>query len=411
MTPARIGESGSVVVDSPCPVRPCPVCAAVKRELLFTQRFEALAGVSLMQGYEVVVCRVCGFVFADRIPSERKFERYYADASKYEFSHQGGQQHDAEVRRLRALASWIAERIPASARLMDAGCATGELLVALREHGFSDLTGLDLSEASARYAREHHGLHVIRGTLGEEPRDVRGFDVVVLSAVLEHIPVPHRFLEQLQAWLAAGTGLIIVEVPDAENFARAFNAPYQEFSIEHINFFSASSLDNLMGAHGYSRVAVRQELCYAGPNLTGPVLTMIFRSGASRVAPAREASSEAGVRAYLERCRKRTEAEDRIIAELVETQRPVIVWGTGTLCQRLLATTSLRNANIRAFIDSNPHYQGQSMIGRPVLGPRELMGRPEPILISSWVFVDEITRQIREDLGLDNEIIRINTDA
>ena len=403
-------------MDSSCPERPCPICAAGEREILFAQRFEALAGVSLMEGYAVVVCRVCGLVFADRIPAECKFERYYADASKYEFSHRGGQQHDAEVRRLRALASWIAERVPASARILDAGCATGELLVALREHGFSDLTGLDLSEASARYAREHHGLHVIHGTLGEEPHDARGFDVVVLSAVLEHIPALNRFLEQLQAWLRPdaadrGMGLVIVEVPDAENFARAFNAPYQEFSIEHINFFSASALDNLMRAHGYSRVAVRQELCYAGPNLTGPVLSMIFRSSASPVAPALEATSEAGVRAYLERCWKWTESENRVIATLVEAQRPVIIWGIGTLCQRLLATTRLRDANIRAFIDSNPHYQGRSMIGRPVIGPHQLMGRTEPILISSWVFVDEITRQIREELGLDNEIIRINADA
>ena len=397
-------------MDSFCPERPCPICAAGKREILFTQRFEALAGVSLMEGYEVVVCRVCGLVFADRIPPEHAFERYYADASKYEFSHRGGQQHDAEVRRLRALASWIAERVPASARLLDAGCATGELFVALREHGFSDLTGLDLSDAAARYARDHHGLHVIHGTLGDEPHDARGFDVVVLSAVLEHIPVLHRFLEQLEAWLNRN-GLVIVEVPDAENFARAFNAPYQEFSIEHINFFSASALDNLMRVHGYSRVAVRQELCYAGPNLTGPVLTMMFRSGASPVAPALEASSEAGVRAYLERCRKWTDSENRVIAMLVEAQRPVIIWGIGTLCQRLLATTGLRDANIRAFIDSNAHYQGQSMIGRPVIGPHEMTGRTEPILISSWVFVDEITRQIREELGLDNEIIRIDADA
>ena len=397
-------------MDSSCPERPCPICAAGKREILFAQRFEALAGVSLMEGYDVVVCRVCGLVFADRIPSEGKFERYYADASKYEFSHRGGQQHDAEVRRLRVLASWIAERVPASARLLDAGCATGELLVALREHGFSDLTGLDLSEASARHAREHHRLRVIHATLDDKPHDSQAFDAVVLSAVLEHVPALNRFLEQLKAWLKPD-GLVIVEVPDAENFARAFNAPYQEFSIEHINFFSASALDNLMGAHGYSRVAVRQELCYAGPNLTGPVLTMIFRSGASPIAPAREVSSEAGVRAYLERCRNWTDAENRVIAALVEARRPVIIWGIGTLCQRLLATTRLRDANIRAFVDSNPHYQGQSMIGRPVIGPRELMGRTEPILISSWVFVDEITRQIRDELGLNNEIIRINADA
>ena len=391
----------------PCAERPCPICAAGEREILFVQRFEALSGISLLDRYEVVVCRNCGFVFADRIPPEPAFERYYANASKYEFSHHGGQQHEAEVRRLKALAGWIAQRVPASARLFDVGCATGELLVALRDQGFSDLTGLDLSDVSARYAREHHGLQVIHGTLGDKPDSVQAYDGVVLSAVLEHVPALNRFLQQLEAWLKP-EGLIIVEVPDAENFARSFNAPYQEFSIEHINFFSAPALDNLMRTRGYSRVALRQELCYAGPNLTGPVLTLIFRRGASPAAPAREAISETGVRAYLERCRRWTESENRVITELVVKRAPVLIWGVGTLCQRLLATTRLRDANIRAFIDSNPHYQGQRMIGRPVIAPQELKGRPEPILVLSWAFVEEISRQIREELRLDNEIIRIN---
>jgi len=397
-------------VSRSSPVRRCPICAASEREILFIQRFESLAGISLMDGYEVVVCRNCGLVFADRIPPEPTFERYYANASKYEYSHRGGQQHEAEVLRLKALAGWIAQRVLTSARLLDVGCATGELLAALREQGFSNLAGLDPSEASARYAREHHGFHVILGTLGDKPDNVQAYDGVVLSAVLEHVPALNRFLQQLETWLTPDA-LVIVEVPDAENFARAFNAPYQEFSIEHINFFSAPALDNLMSAHGFSRVALRQELCYAGPNLTGAVLTLIFRRGAPPCAPAREPISEAGVRAYLERCLRWTESENRVIRELVEEQTPVLIWGIGTLCQRLLASTELRHANIRAFIDSNPHYHGQHIIGRPVIGPQELKGRPDPILVSSWAFFDEISRQIREDLGLDNEIIRINPDA
>jgi len=392
------------------PARACPICASAEREVLFVQRFEPLAGISLMDGYEVAVCRNCGLVFADLIPPQPAFERYYAEASKYEFSHCGGQQHEAEVRRLTSLAKWVAKRVSASARLLDAGCATGELLGVLRELGFSDLTGLDLSETSARYAREHHGVHVIHATLGEKPHDTPVYDAVVLSAVLEHVPALNRFVEQVKTWLKPD-GQVIVEVPDAENFARAYNAPYQEFSIEHINFFSAPALDNLMGAHGFSRVGLRQELCYAGPNLTGPLLTMIFRRGAPPTAPVREVTSEAGVRAYLDRCRGLIDAENRVIGELVARQTPVIVWGLGTLCQRLLATTRLRDANLCAFVDSNPHYQGQSMIGRPVIRPCELKGRPEPILVLSWGFGDEIRRQIREHLGLENEIIRIDADA
>ena len=74
--------------------RPCPICSNSQRELLFCQRFESIKDVSLIDGYEVVVCRNCGLVFADGIPSKEVFNRYYLEASKYEFSHRGGKQHD-----------------------------------------------------------------------------------------------------------------------------------------------------------------------------------------------------------------------------------------------------------------------------------------------------------------------------
>jgi hypothetical protein len=231
--------------------------------------------------------------------------------------------------------------------------------------------------------------------------------VLVLSAVLEHIPEVHRFVEYVKQWLTLD-GMLVLEVPDAENFAKAFNAPYQEFSIEHINFFSAPAADNLLGVHGFSRIAVQHELCDAGSNLTGPVLTMMFRRGAPTRPPVRELVTESGVRAYLQTCRDRVNFERGVIDKLIETQTPILVWGVGTLCQRLLPSTRLKEANICAFVDSNPHYQGSNLVGRPVLAPAGLPGRAEPILILSWGFFDEIRLQIREELQLNNEIIRID---
>ncbi len=248
---------------------------------------------------------------------------------------------------------------------------------------------------------------MIHQTLGAKPADIPPFEVIVLSAVLEHVPDLHTFLDFVDQWLAPA-GLLIVEVPDAENFAKAFNAPYQEFSVEHINFFSAPALDNLLGLHGYSRIAKYQDLCSAGGNLTGSVLTAMYRGVIGRIAPVRESISENGVHRYLTSCLGRIESERRAITNLVESQTPILIWGVGTLCQRLLASTSLKNANIIAFVDSNPHYQGSILIGRPALAPSALTDRTEPILILSWGFFEEIRIQIREDLALKNHIIRID---
>jgi SAM-dependent methyltransferase len=387
--------------------RPCQICSAVERVTLFTQRFESLPGTSLLDGYDVVVCRRCGFVFADGIPPKAAFDRYYAKASKYEFSHREGHQHAWEIERLAALARWLAAKVPVSSRLLDAGCATGELLVQLRDQGFTSLTGLDPSPACVEFARRHHDMRMLQGVLAEKPADEPPFEILVLSAVLEHIPDLPPFVQQLQNWVTP-QGLLVIEVPDAEHFARALNAPFQEFSVEHVNFFSSASLTNLLGTCGFSPIALRQTVCPAGPKVTGAALTMLFRRQAQTTSPVPETISQSGVRAYIAACQSWVEYERQVVRELVDSQRPILVWGTGTLCQRLLATTELGRANIRAFIDSNPHYHGKTICSRVVVGPAELARYPEPVLISSWAFYEEICTQIRQELKLPNEIIRIH---
>ncbi len=235
-----------------------------------------------MHGYDVVACRRCGLAYADRIPPAESFERYYAESSKYEYSHRDGEQHATERRRLVSLASRIAQAAPATVRLLDVGCSTGELLVALRAQGFSNLTGLDPSDACVHYARAKHGLHMIHQVLAAKPPDVPPFEVVVLSAVLEHVPDLHGFLDFVDEWLTPD-GLLAVEVPDAETFAKSFNAPYQEFSVEHINFFSAPALDNLLGLHGYSRIARFQDLGSSGGDVTCSILTAVYRGSGRRL--------------------------------------------------------------------------------------------------------------------------------
>ncbi len=64
----------------------------------------------------------------------------------------------------------------------------------------------------------------------------------------------------------------------------------------------------------------------------------------------------------------------------------------------------MREAAITAFIDSNPRYHDKDLNGIPIIGPANLPGRTEPILISSRVFQQDIQRQIREVLRLRNPI-------
>jgi SAM-dependent methyltransferase len=359
-----------------------------------------------MTGYNVVGCENCGFVFADGLPEKNDFDHYYERISKYEFAHSGGQQHATEILRLEALADWISAHTPKSLRILDVGCATGELLVHLRARGYYRLTGIDPSPQCAAYAQKHQNLRVIQGVLGERSAEEPPFDLLILSAVLEHIPDLKQFIRLSAQWLTKD-GMLVVEVPDAERFASGFNAPFQEFSVEHINYFSSQSLSNLLGSSGFAALATRQSMSPPDTRITSPVLTMIFRQTLQPRSPVRDGVSRIGVQSYIMACDRLRRQEDALINELVESKRAIFVWGTGTICQRLLASTRLGEANILAFVDSNPHYQGKKLAGCPIIAPASLGGRDGAILVLSASFFDEIRHQIREELGLSNQIIAI----
>ena len=119
----------------------------------------------------------------------------------------------------------------------------------------------------------------------------------------------------------------------------------------------------------------------------------------------RDDQTESALRQYIDKARAIERHTHEVIANLVETHRPIIVWGTGAHTLRLLATSRLREANVQFYVDSNPHYQGKDLGDVPVRAPSDVTGHPEPILISSWVYQDEIDRQLRDDLKLPNERI------
>ena len=111
------------------------------------------------------------------------------------------------------------------------------------------------------------------------------------------------------------------------------------------------------------------------------------------------------VREYIRRC-ERAEAStlDRI-AGLASSGERIYVWGTGTHTLHLLRTSRLGECRIEAFIDSNPHYAGATLAGRPVVAPSALQGVDAPILVSSAVSQSGIAAAARERFGQDVQLV------
>ena len=257
------------------PIRPCPVCSSVSHDLLYEQRFEDFSAGSITNGYKVVACRDCGMCFASGLPDEARFSEYYTQSSKYDLSADDGEVSSFDARRYEGDAQFIAQHVADRAGpVLDIGTATGELLVALRDQGFTSVHGVEPSADAARRAREIHGLDVIAGDARAARSWGTPFSVVSLVAVLEHLVDPATALRDL-AGLLDPDGMLFLIVPDASVFSDHLDAPFQEFSVEHINYFTASSLRNLLASVGLEVVVERTFVLTLSLDSDGPAIEVL----------------------------------------------------------------------------------------------------------------------------------------
>ena len=383
--------------------RLCPVCGSARSKLLFRQSFEQFSGASLVGGYDVVICQDCGAGFADGIPPQSAFDDYYRDLSKYEDAAPRSEPPPVE-QRFRDIAVLVAKFIPApESRVLEIGCATGGLLRSLRDLGFLNLLGCDPSPGCIRAAREYYGIPGFPATVFTAPPPDEPYDFLILTGVIEHIRDLDRAIEQFHRLLRKG-GRVYLEAPDASRYEPRLDAPFQEFSIEHINFFSKTSLVNLMQARGFHVVEAGHTV-RSLHEVTCPCTYGVFENRTEPVAVEFDTETESGLRAYIDGCLGEDARIRSAIQQALLPGERMIVWGVGTHTLRLLATGGVDLARIALFVDSNPKYQGQRLRGVPIVGPDQLETRTEPILISSRSSQQAIQNQIRTTLGLKNPLI------
>ena len=374
-------------------------------ELLYRQEFEQFLQGSIGDGYEVVACADCGTCFASGLPDEPRFAEYYADASKYDLAGEATQLSDRDRARYADQAAFVASLVAdRDDPILDVGTATGGFLVALRDRGFAQPYGVDPSPDAVRVGREHVGLRMAVGGLGAAKSWRTSFGLISYVAVLEHLLDP-RAQARAAARLLRPGGHLFVSVPDAASFGRYVDAPFQEFSVEHINFFTSRSLANAMAIEGYVLVGERVLPLPLGTDGQGPALEAVYR-WVGNTAPL--AHDESGARAINEYVRRCSEIEGGIaerIAQIADSGERILVWGTGTHTLHLLRTSRLAECRIEAFIDSNPHYAGATLAGRPVVAPSSLQVVDSPILVSSAVSQAGIADAARDGYGPDVSLI------
>lgn len=345
--------------------------------------------------YDVVQCEHCGMFYADYIGETMPLMRYYEMMSKYEteafsVSKEALEEYEFAI-------DFLCRLLSPEQSVIDIGCGNGAMLHMLQERGFQHLTGLEPSEKNCHGIKQRWGIHAVPGALGEEIPALAGkkFDFVLMEGVLEHLIDVQRNVREALTYLADG-GALYLNVPDLAAFPDCHDL-YQQFSVEHVNFFSLPSMQNLMGAFGMTCVSYARN---------GYGVFTLWRRAAEIPAFVFDDAGTADMRTYLECAEKlAAQVKDRLVPY---HGREVYVWAAGTHTAMLYQLGLLDDIRVKAIVDSNANYQGKTVYGVPVIAPAELYDcEPLPIVISSQLAQEAIYAQITERMGLTNEVLRL----
>lgn len=292
----------------------------------------------------------------------------------------------------------------APGRVFDIGAATGAMLWHFHRRGWT-VGGCDPSPLAVSQAKALNGVELSVGTGEETLASASGLDLVTMSHVLEHIYDPPALLSTVRAALGEA-GRLLIEVP-------CLTAPERNppglFSVEHINYFDAASLENLLRISGFAVEQARVNL----DHFPFPVVTVLAARAdpAPRAAITRAADQAmAFARDYLVLEQASWDAVDVRMGAAVEAGEPVYIWGAGVHTSMLLARTAIaRRARIVAATDRDAQKHGHALGEIRVVPPAEALESGRKIVISSYVSEAAIADGLRAAGVADRRIVRLYT--
>jgi SAM-dependent methyltransferase len=200
-------------------VPPCPLCSAAAPVLMRTldvlqliaewQRVFQIDITSEMQGVgyiDLFECERCHLQFF--VPSRLTGTvRLYEQLEKFEWYYMSRWEHDVAL-----------EELSGCQTFLEVGCGFGDFVARACKNGIQ-AEGIELNDSAVKIAQQR-GVPVRRLELREMAvRSSAQYDAVGAFQVLEHVPNPGEFLEQLCTLIRPG-GKLIICVPNATSFLK-----------------------------------------------------------------------------------------------------------------------------------------------------------------------------------------------
>ena len=223
-------------------VESCPLCGAGSE---FHAPFENVIEGDLV--VEFWLCERCGMVFQSAQMSDEARGEYYAGS--YRALVQGTEAPtDKDLRvqsgRARHITDFARKELRSVGNHLDIGSSSGALLRESQAAWNGEVVGIEPGDAYREYSQSRGATVVSR------LEDLQGqrFDLITMAHVLEHLPNPVQYLQDLlRNWLAPG-GHLLIEVPNLYG--------HQSLELSHTIAFSRRTLVETLEQAGFEIVRI-----------------------------------------------------------------------------------------------------------------------------------------------------------
>jgi len=197
----------------------------------------------ILNGYLLIRCSECSFVFADVSFDEVRRHNYHVSSSTDSFYRQS--QTELDDLWFWSVACRVARKAK-TGKVLDVGCGNGMLLKHFKSMGW-DCFGLDVSPWAKRYAEEY-GYVLYDEEIERNYLPDNYFDLIVSTSTLEHIYDPVNHVKAMLRVLKPGGYIYVAGVPNYGSVTVRMGVSkfYLNTPPAHINYFTPLSLGNLL---------------------------------------------------------------------------------------------------------------------------------------------------------------------
>lgn len=384
----------------------CPICGTAAEAPFFELRDAPVFCNVLHESREdalqaprgdihLMFCRSCGMIYNAAFDPQR-----VAYAPDYENALHGSPRFE---RYARELASHLLKTYALHGKpVAEIGCGDGHFLRLLRASGVGPAWGTDPGFRSNGRANGEDGVTIVRQEFSADvfPEAV---NLVCCRHVLEHIPAPQPFLDQVLALASRGDAVVYFEVPSASFTLR--HGGVWDILYEHCSYFTPPSLVRLFSAAGFRVVRT----CAA---FGKQYLQIEARPDSRNIAPRVEETPHqleqlaAGVDRFRQEYQSVFERLRSQLTERLERDERVVVWGAGTKGTMFLNALD-DVAQIEYAVDVNPRKTGTYLpcSAQQIVSPQSLREiRPDAVVVLNPLYQAEITQSLAE-LGVTADVI------